>query len=335
MEEIETPSFFSALYHFHCQPVVFLHQHRQIRLRDGIVVLRPRHHRLHGYLFETQIRQVQHIPGEIQVVMGECPPHIVPLLSSALGHFPEFRHNQVIAALSAPERPHFVMDFFPSVDAQDDVRHLAVGKFQNLVIQEHAVGGQGEAELLIVGRFQAPAVRHQLLHHLPVHQGLASEEVHLQVHPVPGICHQEVQRLFAHLQAHQRPPAMVLPLLCEAVLAGQVAVVCDVEAEGLHHRLPFLEVKDIILVDVRREQLSLCRQFQDLVHSFPQFLRRTGQPLMAAQGLFHRRRILHALLRQRLRQGNDVIDQIVHHMDGTAVHIHHDIVSIAFILVYH
>ena len=40
-------------------------------------------------------------------------------------------------------------------------------------------------------------------------------------------------------------------------------------------------------------------------------------------------------LKESMKKGGCIIDHIVHYMDGTAVHIHHDIVSIAFILVYH
>ena len=76
MEKVESLSLFFTLYHLRRQPVVFLPQRRKILLPDCIVVLRPCHHRLHGYLPEAQIRQMQHVSGEVQIVAGKCPPHM-------------------------------------------------------------------------------------------------------------------------------------------------------------------------------------------------------------------------------------------------------------------
>ena len=108
----------------------------------------------------------------------------------------------------------------------------------------------------MMGFLQGSAVFHQILHHLPVHKRLPAEEVHLQVHTVPGILHQEVQGLLSHLKAHQGAPAMVFSLPRKAVPAGQVAVVGDMEAQRLHHGLSLFEIIYIILIDIRSEKLS-------------------------------------------------------------------------------
>ena len=63
----------------------------------------------------------------------------------------------------------------------------------------------------------------------------AAEEVHLQIGPGAGILNQEVQRLLAHLEAHERPLTVVLALAGEAVLAVEVAGVGHVEAQCLYH----------------------------------------------------------------------------------------------------
>ena len=75
----------------------------------------------------------------------------------------------------------------------------------------------------------------------------------LQIHAAAGIRNQKIQRLFAHLKAHESPSAVVFPFLCEAVLAGKVAVVRDVQAQRLYNSLPLLEIADILLVNVFRK----------------------------------------------------------------------------------
>ena len=57
----------------------------------------------------SQIRQVQHIFGEIQVVMGKGSPDIIIFLIPALRKLLEFGNDQVIAARPVPERTHMVM----------------------------------------------------------------------------------------------------------------------------------------------------------------------------------------------------------------------------------
>ena len=71
------------------------------------------------------------------------------------------------------------MDLLPSVQAEDHVVHLLIGKFDDIVVDEHPVGGEGEAEFLIAGTLLGAGVGHQVLHHLPVHQRFAAKEVHL------------------------------------------------------------------------------------------------------------------------------------------------------------
>ena len=113
-----------------------------------------------------------------------------------------------------------------------------------------------------------PPVGYQIFHDLPVHQRLAAEEIHFQVPALPGIRDQEVQRFLSDLIGHQRPAPMVFAFFREAVFTRQVAVVGDVEAERLHHRLPLLHFVNITFIYVPREQASFFRQrgdrFQDV-----------------------------------------------------------------------
>ena len=111
------------------------------------------------------------------------------------------------------------MDLLAAVQAQHHVVHLLVAELGDLVIQENSVGGEGEAEVLVVNRLLGAGVSHQLLHHVPVHQGLAPEEVHLQVHPAAGAGDEKVQGLLAHLKGHEGPVPVVVALAGKAVVA--------------------------------------------------------------------------------------------------------------------
>ena len=121
---------------------------------------------------------------------------------------------------------------------------------------------------------QGTAVGHQLLHHIPVHQRLSAEEIHLQVNPVSGVGHQEIQGLLSHLVGHKGSSSVVLALLGEAVLAGQVAVVGNVEAERLHHRFSLLKINYIVLVDVCRKELFHIDQLLNIGKGFLHILSR-------------------------------------------------------------
>ena len=79
------------------------------------------------------------------------------------------------------------MHFLAAVDAHDDVLHLAVGEFNHIVVNIDAVGGQREAETLMMRRFQTAAVADEFFDDLPVHQRLAAEEVHLQIGVAAGV----------------------------------------------------------------------------------------------------------------------------------------------------
>ena len=192
----------------------------------------------------------------------------------------------------------------------------------------------------MVRLLQAPAVGHKVLHHLPVHQGLPSEEIHLQVHPVSRGSHQEIQRLLSHLIAHDGAPSVIFSLFREAVPAGQVAVMGHVQAQRLHHRLTVLKISYVFLVNILRKKLLRFRQLQDLIHGFRKLLLPEG-----ADGSRFQKPFLHACQHlllfpdafsiQLLRLRQDLINTIVHNMHASAVHIHHDVVAVISVLMYH
>ena len=98
--------------------------------------------------------------------------------------------------------------------------HFLVGKLDDIVIDQQAIGGQGEPEILVVEFLLFPCVGHHILDHLPVHQRLAAEEIYLQIPAGAGVGNEEIDGLFAHLQGHESPVALVLALTGKAVVAG-------------------------------------------------------------------------------------------------------------------
>ena len=193
----------------------------------------------------------------------------------------------------------------------------------------------------MVRLLQASAISHQILYHLPVHQRFAPEEIHLQVYPVSGRRHQEVKRLLSHFKAHDGPSAMVLPFLCKAVAAGQVAVMGHMQAQRLHHRLTVLEVADILLIYIFCKKLFRFRKLQNLIHRFGKLL----LFIMMSAVFFLTKALQHgvknalsvpvSLHEQLLHRRQNLVNTIVHNMHASAVHIHHDVVAVVSVLMYH
>ena len=71
---------------------------------------------------------------------------------------------------------------------QDHIVHLLVDEIDLVIIEEHAVGGDGKAELLVVFLFHAAGILYHLLDHIKVDERLPAEEVQLQVVDGPRNC---------------------------------------------------------------------------------------------------------------------------------------------------
>ncbi len=177
------------------------------------------------------------------------------------------------------------------------------------------------------------AVSHQVFHHLPVHKRLPAEEIHFQIHPAAGICHEEVQCLLSHFQTHKRPSAVVFALPRKTVFTCQITVVGNVQAERLYDSLPVFEGVYVILVDILRKKLPLLLQIQDLLHRLLRFGKLHGKLLRHPAGDFFLR--FHPLQEQPLHHRDRIVGGLVHHMDAAAVDVHHNMVTVTDILMYH
>ena len=134
MKEINTFSFFFSADQFHGQFIILFEDARNVLPADRILLILGRNNRLNGNLLKAQIRQMHHIRGKIQIVSRKCSAHIIVCLIPALRKLPVFRNDNVVAALSAAERSHPVMNFLPAVDAEHHICHLFVDKLLHLII---------------------------------------------------------------------------------------------------------------------------------------------------------------------------------------------------------
>ena len=97
-----------------------------------------------------------------------------------------------------------------------------------------------------------------------------------EVSSAAGVCDQEIQCLLSDLKAHEGAASMVLSFLCEAVLAAQVTIMGNVQAECLHNCLSRLEICHISLVNILRIQLLCVDQLLNLVQGLFYIFSRVG-----------------------------------------------------------
>ena len=269
---------------------------------------------------------MEHILGKIQIMTCEGSSGIILFLASAVRKFLKFGHDQVITACPFPKRTHKIMDFPAAVNAEYHIVHFFVGKFHHLIIEQDAVCGQCKAETLVMYFFLGTSIGHKVFDYLPVHKRFPAEEIHFQILSVAGIGDQEIQRLFSHFISHHGSASMILPFFRETIAAGQVTVMGNVQAEGLHHSGPVLKAVDRFLVHILCEQHLFFFQFCTFLKSGPDI------PLLVL--VFQGSQDL-LLTVPFIEQSNHIVDDLIHHMYGTAVHIQYNIVAIIFITMNH
>ena len=218
------------------------------------------------------------------------------------------------------------MYFFSSVDTEHHIAHFFVDKFLYLIIQKHTVGGQSETEVLVVKLLLLTSISNQIFYYLPVHQRLTTEEIHFQISSVAGIGNQKIQRFLPYFVAHKGTAAMIFAFFCKAVATGQVTVMGNVQTQCFDNRLlGSHNIVNVIFVNIFCIQLSFLDQFVKVLCCLPDL---TFRVLVLQE--------IHGLLQSLfLIIRNHIIDQIIHYMDGSAVHIQKDVITIIFILVNH
>ena len=82
MEEFESSSLFLTLYKLFCESVILIHNLRKVFLADGVRLFRSCNYRLHGKLLKAEVRIVEDIVSEIQVVSCEGSADEIILLAA-------------------------------------------------------------------------------------------------------------------------------------------------------------------------------------------------------------------------------------------------------------
>ena len=223
------------------------------------------------------------------------------------------------------------MDLAPPVEAQDDVVHLPVAEIDHLVIDQHSVGSEGEAEFFIAFPLARAGVGDEPLDDLPVHQRLPAEEVNLKVDSAAGMGDQEFERLTSHLKTHQCPLAVVFSLAGEAVVAVEVAGVGHVQAQRLDNGVAALEVEGLAGVDILSVELARAAQRLDVVETVKQLL--PGD--LGISGVLFKKDLDGLPGALGFAQPDQVVGDLVHHVDRTAEHIENDIVAVELVGMNH
>ena len=124
---------------------------------------------------------MEHVVGKVGISVGEGAAHIVIFAASCLHKLTELGHYAVIAAVARIIYTSGVIYLLAAVQGQHHIAHLPIAELYDLVVDEHAVGGEGEAEVLAPFLLYAAGILHKPLYHVPVHQRLTAEEVHFEV----------------------------------------------------------------------------------------------------------------------------------------------------------
>ena len=264
--------------------------------------------------------------------MGKRSAHIVALAAAGFHQLLELGHDAVKGAVTCVVHAETVVDLLASVQRQNHVVALTVGEFNHVVIDEHTVCGQGEAEILSLFLLDAPRVSDQVLDDLEVHQRLTAKEVNLQIVAVAGIFNQKIQSALADLKGHDRAVTVVLALAGKAVGAIEVAGVGDVEAQRLDDtRCLGLEMPRHGLEGVGGEELARFLERDDLSVAL---LDIGGGDILAVAVFF-----VHGsddfVLFVGLKHLDDVVGYLVYYVDGTGADVQHHVVAAELVLMDH
>ena len=332
MIEREGPPLPVPLQHQLGELLVLLQHDGQILLRELRSIAGRRDDGFHAQLGKAQIQHLLNVLQKVGVRMRKGAAHVVVPAAARLHQLLELGNDPIPASVSGVVHAIAVVDLLAAVQAENDVAHLAVGEVNHIVVNQNAIGGQREAEVLVVLLFNAAGIGNQLLDHVKVHQRFAAEEVHLQVAAVPGMLNQKIQRALADLKAHHRAVAMVLPLAGEAIGAVQVAGMRHVQAERLDHAGGlFLQMSGHGFKGIRRKELSAVAQGGDLIIALFQILRRN----VLAIPVLLRHRLQHGPAVVVFEHRDDVIGHLVHGVNRARTDVQHDVVSAQLILMNH
>lgn len=103
------------------------------------------------------------------------------------------------------------MHFLSAIQGQNQADMVIGEIFHLLLIQQHAVGGQGHFDFLVVLLFLLMYIINGLLYHMPVHERFAAEEIQFAVFPGTAVGNQEIHAPPCHIKRHEHAPLAVAP----------------------------------------------------------------------------------------------------------------------------
>ena len=226
----------------------------------------------------------------------------------------EVLDNAVVSAVAARVRAHGIVDFLAAVEREHEREVVVVEPLDVLIVQQHAVRRHRELELLARLLLALAGVLRHSLDCLHVHQRLAAEEVDLAVLARAAALDEEVDGALADLRRHDGALLAVAAAVAEAILAAQVAVLGDHEADGLDEAL-LLERRRHI--DVRREELAHLHELME----FPERLAQIRFRIRILEGRYD------CLVIRAVERVHHVVDHLVDDVDGSAVDVEQDVVA--------
>ena len=195
--------------------------------------------------------------------------------------------------------------------------------FDLFLVEQKAIRGEGHLDLLAVLLFLLVYIVDGLLYDMPVHERFTAEEIKLAVFTRTAVCDEEIDSSSGNVEAHQHAPLAIAALPCEAVLAAQIAVVSDIDAECFDDRTVF--DRHFVILIHRCKEYFFGDEFIKVIHDFIEF------------GLF----VVFGKIRQNhppvgsivIRE--DLVRHIIDDMYNAAVHIHDDIHAVLLETVDH
>lgn len=277
--------------------------------------------RFYGELIKAFFEHREHVGAEVEVVARECTAEVVVVVIARCDGTFHVAYDGVVASFAVYHRAHIVVDFFSSVEAEDEADVFVVEEFFDLFGQSETVRREREFEYLACFGFSLVNVFGDGTYRFHVHERFAAEEVEFAMFAMAAVGDDEVDCFFAHFNRHE--PAVVTEVArsCKAVLTTEIAVMRYVETERFDERFVFECER---YVEVGREELLSVHQSVKIAEPIAKvsfvvffFESRYGFVIVVAR-----------------KYVQEVIDELVRYVDGTAVDVEDDVVSVLLKLMY-
>lgn len=275
----------------------------------------------YGELVEAFIEHGEYVFREVEVVACERSAQVVVVEAPRCDGAFHVAYDGVVTSFAAYHRAHIVMDFFSSVEAQDKADVLVVEELFDLFGETETVRREREFEnfarfgLSLVNVFGDGAYRFH------VHERFAAEEVEFAVFAMAAVLYDEVDCLFTDFDRHETAVVTEIARSRKTVLTTEVAVMRDVETERFDERFVFERER---YVEVGREELLSVHQFVEVVEAVLKV-----SFIILARECLNRFFVVVAC-----KYVQEVVDELIRYVDGTAVDVEDDVVTVLLKFMY-